>query len=131
MNSGSEEKEALINKIINKLSMKENFKNYFIMKYSEGSFIEFQNSLFNSEAFLFEVGKELFEIEGQISVFPEESKFSPVNSDKHSNTLRNNHKMNNFSKKEEFSKTQTSNYSSRQTKKRTISEKKPSQYFTE
>jgi hypothetical protein len=80
------------------------------LKYSEGSFIEFQNKLYNSESFLFEVGKELFEIENQINNYPisEESK-SVNNFNPNSNSsFRNNNLGVSMSKREEFSKTQNS-----------------------
>ncbi len=99
-----------MNEILRKLKSKENFKNYFTLKYSDGSFIEFQNNLYNCEAFLYEVGKELFEIENQINNYPlsEETK-SSFNFTSNSNfSLRNNTTGVNISKREEFSKTQTS-----------------------
>jgi hypothetical protein len=109
-----DDKESLLNEILRKLSIKENFKNYFAMKYAEGSFIDFQNKLFNNEAFLYEVGRELFEIESQISNYtdyPEESKISqPIvqNTNTTSHSLRNHLTRRSFQKKEELSKTQTS-----------------------
>lgn len=100
-----DDREALLNEILRKLSTKENFKNYFSLKYTDGSFIEFQNRLFNSEAFLYEVGRELYDIESQINTnYGEETKNNTTAS---SNNIRNNIVSRSMQKKEELSKTQS------------------------
>ena len=96
-----DDREILLNEILKKLISKENFKLYFTEKYSNGSFVEFQNMLINSEQFLYDIGKELFEIENQINSyqFVEENKISY-------NDLNIKRKIvNNNQKKEEYSKT--------------------------
>ena len=106
-NINQDDREILLNEIIKKLNAKENFKSYFTLKYSEGSFIELQNKLITSETFLYEIGRELFDIENQISeyqVVPEESKYSMNYSNNTSSSIKNRNIVNK-SKKEEFSKT--------------------------
>lgn len=109
-----DDKEALLGEILKKFAVKENFKNYFAMKYADGSFLDLQNKLFSNDAFLYDVGRELYEIESQINTyqeFPEESKFSqPIvqNTNATSHSMKTSMTRRSFQKKEELSKTQTS-----------------------
>lgn len=103
-----DDRELLLSEIIEKLTSKENFKNYFTHKYSEGSFIELQNRLFTSESFLYEIGRELYEIEDQISNFQvaqEESKYCSSNNINNTTSNILNRNSLNTKQKEDFSKT--------------------------
>lgn len=66
--------------------------------------------MFNCESFLYEVGKELFEIENQINLFPlpEETKSSLIFNSDSVSSVRNTTSRVNINKREELSKTMIS-----------------------